>query len=475
MSQKTAIIGKKPLIYMKNKKFVLWIALLFIAIIPVFAQNANDFKTDGKGTITKYDGWDNKIVIPAKIGNEQITAIGDGAFKNMGLTSVTLPAGIKRIGGEAFAGNKLTTLTIPANVTISGYAFSRNQLTGLTIGNNCFIYTNVFQGNNNLKNITLGANIHFEPEAFSSYLFFDYNGNSRKAGTYDVTVEYTQKKEGDYAFLETKYGAVITRYSGSEVNRLIIPGKLGASAVKGISEFAFYNRSISRMQLPDSLIFINAKAFSDNQLTSVTIPNSVFFIGHGAFYSNKLTNVTIGNSVTSIGSEAFENNELTSVTIPNSVTYIGVGAFSKNKLTNVTIGNNVTYIDNSAFYNNQLTNITIPNSVTYIGGGFEMGGAFSSNNLTSVTIGNSVDYIGYGAFQNNELTSVTIPDSVTYIGDRAFQNCKNLTSVTFQAIIPSNNFGNSVFGYNSNLKEKYLEGGIGTYTRESGSDTWTKK
>ncbi len=58
MNQKTAFIGKK---------IVLWIALLLTAIIPVFAHNADNFTTDEKGTIIKYDGKEIHVVIPAKI------------------------------------------------------------------------------------------------------------------------------------------------------------------------------------------------------------------------------------------------------------------------------------------------------------------------------------------------------------------------------------------------------------------------
>jgi len=186
------------------------------------------------GTITKYEGWDTKIVIPAQIGGVSVTAIGDGAFKNMGITSVTLPAGIKYIGEEAFASNKITTVTIPAGVIIGESAFSSNQLTSLTIGNGCTINGYPFS-TSNLKNIVLGANINFERKPFGSFLFFDYLFNGKKAGTYDASVRYTTKKEGNYEFYETKYGAVIVKYNGNEGNRLIIPGKLGNAVVKGIS------------------------------------------------------------------------------------------------------------------------------------------------------------------------------------------------------------------------------------------------
>jgi hypothetical protein len=126
-------------------------------------------------------------------------------------------------------------------------------------------------------------------------------------------------------------------------------------------------------------------AFEEKNLTWVTIPNGVTSIDHRAFSGNQLTGVTIPNGVTSIGSFAFSDNQLTSVTIPNSVTSIGAYAFSGNQLTGVTIPNSVTSIDDGAFSGNQLTGVTIPNSVRII-----RDGAFSNNQLTSITIGANV-------------------------------------------------------------------------------------
>jgi hypothetical protein len=353
---------------MNNKKTVFAFLVCTVLCAAVFAQNEGDFKTDGNGTITKYEGWDTRIVIPAQIGGMPITGIDDGAFKNMGITSVTLPASIKYIRKGAFADNKITTLTIPDNVLIEYAAFSDNQLTSLTIGNGCIIVDNSFSRNrltsltvgndcsissitfntdtNNLKNIVLGANNNFNKRSFGDFLFFDYIFNGKKAGTYDASVRYTKKKEGDYEFYETKYGAVIVKYTGNEGARLIIPGKLGNSVVKGIdgenniygTSFvgAFANKNISRMQLPESLIYIGDFAFYDNKLTSITIPTNVTFIGMNAFERNQLPSITIPASVTFIDVSAFANNQLTSVTIPASVTFIGVFAFDRNQLTSVT-------------------------------------------------------------------------------------------------------------------------------------------
>jgi len=283
------------------KKIIILLMVCMALCAAVFAQNQSGFKTDGKGTITGYDGWDTKIVIPAQINGVPVTAVGDNAFKNMGLTSVTFPTSIKYIGKAAFISNKITNVTIPANVTIDEDAFSSNQMTGFTVGNGCIIARSAFT-RNNLKNLVLGANIRFEADAFSFFLYYEYMCNGKKAGTYDVTVNYIPKKDGDYEFIETKYGAVIILYTGSDVNRLQIPQKLGGAAVKGIMGKvggrylgAFANRDITRMQLPDGLLFIGYSSFANNKLSSVTIPNSVTTIDNYAFFGNNLTSITIPN------------------------------------------------------------------------------------------------------------------------------------------------------------------------------------
>ena len=240
----------------------------------------------------------------------------------------------------------------------------------------------------------------------------------------------TQQHERGFRWKAYDDGVIITVFRGRNRD-VYIPPYIQGMPVTGIGDRAFFNRALTSVAIPDSVISIGAFAFGANQLTNVSIPDSVIYIGDGAFSGNWLTSVTIGNGVTYIGSGAFVGNQLTSIAIPDSVTHIGDGAFSGNWLTSVTIPDNVTFIGDWAFHNNQLASVTIGNSVTSIG--VE---AFHNNQLVSVTIGNNVTSIGRHAFSSNQLTSITIPDSVTSIGQSAFEN-NQLTSVTIPGSVTS--------------------------------------
>jgi formylglycine-generating enzyme required for sulfatase activity len=108
---------------------------------------------------------------------------------------------------------------------------------------------------------------------------------------------------------------------------------------------------------------------------------------------------------------------------------------------------------------------------------------------------------GYPFRDSYKLTSVTIPNSVTSIVGVAFSGCWSLTSVTFQGTIAENKFGSEIWSrgdlvgdiylgsrkgddheymgmlspFAGDLREKYLVGGPGTYTRMYGASEWTKQ
>jgi hypothetical protein len=230
----------------------------------------------------------------------------------------------------------------------------------------------------------------------------------------------------------------------------------------------FFCRTIVSINIPNSVTSISnngGNAFNScYSLTTISVDttNSKYSSDHGVLYNKDKTELIfcprgksgeyiIPSSVTEIGDRAFSGCEsLTNITIPNSVTSIG------------SYGN--------AFSScSSLTNITIPNGVTKIGDN-----DFSyCKSLISVTIPNSVTSIGQTAFSGcSSLTKIIIPNSVTLVEYGAFSDCTSLTSVTFDGNISSF----SDFAISGNLRDKYIAGGIGTYTRPNGdSKIWTKQ
>ena len=81
---------------------------------------------DGQATITGYRGTKKAIIIPVSIDGYPVTAIGDEAFKNSTITSVSIPSTVTRIGWFAFCDcSSLTSAVVPSSVSEIGYeAFS---------------------------------------------------------------------------------------------------------------------------------------------------------------------------------------------------------------------------------------------------------------------------------------------------------------------------------------------------------------
>ena len=90
------------------------------------------------------------LVIPSEAWDEPVIAIGNGAFANQQLTSVTIPNSVASIGSNAFANNQLVSITIGNSVTsIGNEAFANNRLTRVTIPNSVTsIGVRAFSGNN---------------------------------------------------------------------------------------------------------------------------------------------------------------------------------------------------------------------------------------------------------------------------------------------------------------------------------------
>jgi len=424
-----------------------------------------------------------------------VTSIGEGAFASSGLTSVTIPDGVTRIEDYTFNYcSSLTSVTIPDSVTSIGKMafFACHSLTDIIIPNGV---TSIGTDDPNLGNGGIFADC-------TSLISVTIPNSVTTIGTSafhscesltSITLPDSVTTIGSDAF----YGCTSLSAMNVDTGNNVFSSQDGVLYNKDKTTLIFCpQRKTGALTIPNSVTTIGEGALSGcTDLTSVTIPNSVTIIRDHAFSGcTSLTSVTLPDSVTTIGGggmgRAFSRcTSLSSVTIPNSVTYIAANTFEDCtglSTINVDAANTVYSSQDGVLYNKDKTILTscpagktgvftIPDSVTSIGSG----AFYGCTRLTGITIPTNVTDIGSFAFYGcSRLTGITIPDSVTRIEDYTFCYCTSLTSVTFQGTISNfrSAFGYSGYdGYIGDLRERYLAGGTGTYTRASGSLTWTKQ
>lgn len=396
----------------KTIRFVLVFMIIVLLLSTVDTQASNSDFEIVDGVMIKYNGSNERVVIP-----KGVTAIGDRAFtgciflKNIiipssvikiadrvfvscySLTSITVDTGSKNFASkEGILFNKKMTeiISYPRGKTASKYTILKSVK---TIGNWAFALTN-------LTEITIPSNV----TTIGHYAFSGCNGLT------GISIPKSVTTIGEYAF------SLCLRLSNITVDKQNInyTSQDGILFTKNISKLICYPRGKtgSNYTIPISVTTIGYSAFEGSRyLTSILIHKNVISIDGNVFSSCHLLSniiVDVENNYYTSKDGILYNKNITKIicypvgktesefTIPNSVTTIGTKAFwFCTELTSVTIPTSVITIDNVAF--------------------------FYCSSLTSISIPNSVTTIGYSAFDNCfNLERITIPKSVTKIGNKAF-------------------------------------------------------
>ncbi len=422
-----------------------------------------------QNTVTDYHSSCPKdVVIPSTINNEQVLAVGNSAFMEEGIISVSFPNTLQTIGSTSFYKNNLTNLIIPNSVTTIGdSAFRDNQITNVVIPNSV----------TNLGSLVLNNNQLPDNEAFiyerntsgtETTKLISYGGSNRN----NIEIPNNTTVIGASSFIE------------QEISKVVIP-----TSVTTIEASAFQNNILTTINIPNSVTTIGSYALRDNQLTTYTGMNGVTSLGSGILNNNLLSdsqafiykrnsngtidntsivsyggakkdNVVIPSQVTDISNYAFVSVGLKSVTLNNNVTSIGYRAFAENELNSIHLPQSIYSIASYAFYSNEISNLTSERKIEDI---LKAVGIFNKNLLPTeqsfmynsanphilisyggaskdIIIPNQFTIIQESAFNNTELNSVILPNSITEIGVHAFFG-NNLTTIDIPSSVTTIGYG----------------------------------
>lgn len=318
--------------------------------------------------------YSGNLTVPATINYEgktyTVTEICDYTFqaaaagfngREKGLTGITLPQTLRRIGMSAFTQSDLQSVVIPKSVTTMG---GLNSYTGVYL-------ENPFMMCSKLSTISVEAGNPVYDSRDNCNAIIKTGSNELISSSLSTVIPVSVKSIGRFSFSAT----------GKE--SVVIP-----SGVEEIKERAFYcvNHSyLKSVTIPETVKNIGEYAFTEcTLLESIELPDNISVIGKYTFSGcESLQTVKLPKNLKSIGYGAFEYTEsLSSIYFPDKLTEISHGAFSYSNLSVLRLSNQIETVGEDAFdFCTNLNTIIIPASLQSIGQcAFD-----GSTNITSVT------------------------------------------------------------------------------------------
>jgi hypothetical protein len=379
-----------------------------------------------------------------------VTTIGDYAFYKSGITSMNLSNGLTAIGNSAFYETKLTSVTLPDNLTkIGSYAFERTGLTSIIIpgsvkemGEYAFGYcgnltsvkicegiktigNSVFYGCEKLETVSLPASLDSIGQlAFSSC----YNLRAIECAAMIPPV-----LNSDAFSRSTLTNATLYVPHGS------VNAYRNAPVWKNFKNTGSY---------PAGIHIINGKNFIINtgepvKLTAKLTPHDAASTIIWTTGNRKIAFVSDGTVTASAPGEAI----ITATTINGIIKdscritvkigkaglfhFLGKDDFQNSKHIIIPASS---ILDDNIFANNlSIETVVVGDNVHFGKYAFQ-----NCKNLKSVTFQGRINEISESMFQTcNSLESINIPNGVTFIGDYAFYDCHNLQSVNIPNSVTS--------------------------------------
>lgn len=421
------------------------------------------------------------IVIP-----DSVEIIGDYSFSfNYLLENVTLGKGVKKIGASVFNGTAndfkfnitdlkswceidfefsfCNPLNIEKKLYVNGELVEDLVIPeGIeTIKKNAFCYSEI-------RSVVLSDTVkHIEDYAFNGCEFLSQITFSDSLEKVDDAFAFCDAlRDINISSLESYCNIEFSNNPYNTVSRLLLNGEevkgdlIIPEGVERINDYAFCNRNLNSVKMPDSVKIIGEKAFYNCfELKEIDFGNGVTEIKENAFaYCNYIEELNIPDSVEIIGDNAFYNcTSIKNITFGKNIKTVGSFAFSVLlNLENFYINDlasycNIDFLQSSnpnqyaknLYLNGEKIedNLVIPSSAVQI-----PSYAFARTDIKNVTIPDTVKSIGEYAFKDCDmLVKIKIPGSVENIGEKAFESCYDVENIELEngiSVIEKAAFGN---------------------------------
>ncbi len=414
-----------------------------------------------------------KVVIP-----NTVTTYGSSLFsKCASLTTVTLSNKANTMTSSMFSGcSSLESIVIPGNVTTYGSSMFLDctSLKEITLSSKAkTITSSMFKNCESLVTIVI-------PDAVTTYGSNMFEGcTSLKNVTLSTAaVKMVNSMFKNCTALEfLKIPDNVTTYGGGSTSNGMF---VGCTALKEVD------------LSPKAVKIVNYMFDGCTALEKVIIPGNVTTYGTYMFRNcSSLKEVTLSGAAKKLTNYMFQNcTSLKTIVIPDDVTDYANYVFSGcSSLKDVTLSSKAAYLPTQMFANcTALETLKLPTSVTRIGANtFLECAALKEINLdkvqyigassaTATTVSNAYSFkyctalttidlsslikCGSGAFQNcDELTTVTFGDKVETYGTYMFQYCHKLNNVT---LCPTAPIADSMFNNCTGLSTVVIPDGVET-------------
>ena len=365
------------------------------------------------------------------------TVIGENAFYQCkSLSNYAMPAGLSKIMDDAFRESGLTTLTLPNGT----YAIGKRAFKECPV----------------LKTVTVsGGRSSYGEEAFSYCPALSSVSMKGVLSLGDGYAFYQCPKLSSFTMTGTINLGSSTFYGCSNLGTATFNG---GTTFAGNSIFGGWANddplgAPANITVKGNAVFGDSSLSSNSRIRSVKVDGNAS-LGKGSYSGNApyLTSFIVTGKVTKMGDNFFYGcSSLKTVKLPG-LSAVPSGAFENCASLKSISFPDAKSIGSSAFNASGLTSVVIPDSVRSIGSS-----AFSHcKNLVSIAMPNKIDLVPDSfARECRKLKSIDIPEGVTDVGSYAFATCANMQTVTLPSTIEK--IGTGGFYQCKELKHLYMK------------------